>query len=1072
MTDEPTRPCVPEPATGLHTPIETLPGTVNSPIQTTITHAAPASTTSDLGIPGYETLGELGRGGMGVVFRARNVRLNREVALKLMLTGGSTDRRELTRFYAEAEAVAAVRHPNVIQIFESGEVGGKPYMVLELLSGGTLTERLPSLHGRPHSEIAAVMMKVARGVAAAHELGIVHRDLKPGNVLFDEHGEPKVTDFGLAKVASGSDLTRTGAIFGTPAYMAPEQASGNAKFVGPQADVWALGVMLHEALAGQRPFQHSNIGALLALIRDEEPQPLRSQNPSIPRDLDVICRKCLEKDPADRYTTASELADDLARFVAGEPITARSAGFAERSVKWARRKPALAGFIAATTVAVVSLCVGLLLWRSEATARDEKRNAEEARAAAESAKTDAEHAATQARAAEGNEKSAREKAEAGEKREAALREKLAHVEYARSIDLAHREVQVNDIARARALLQNCAPAFRGWEWDHVHRLCHADNLTISDCAFLCAVSADGKRAADWFATKIRVWDTSTGATVWVSSQRFNVEPAVAFHPDGAEIAVFEHMGSKVEIWDAKTGKVLRTLGIHDEKPARNEGAVVYNRTGTLLLTTSRTTGTAKVWDATTGKVRFVIPNQGSKMWAATLSPDDKRILVAHTDGAVGVWDLEKEERVLDLKGHTQSLRAAAFTPDGSKMVTAGGDGVRVWDAKNGTPLKTFATDVGIVFSLAVDRTGAKLLTGSMDRTVRVWDMASGAPLTTLRGHTNWVRAVAFTADDSGVVSGGDQEAARVWRLPSHPVGIVGRGKWYQGRANSVGITADETRLIAGGHGELGVWDTRTGAAVPLELSGVAPVADTFVSADGAQAAVFQGQSKGTLGTVRKMNPVGGIVNLEAGDFSAYAPQAMSFSPDGKFFAGSDRRRIFVWDTATGKILTRYTGHTGTVNRVTLGPAGRVISVADDSSFRIWEATSGKQLHARQALDRGGRSAFNRGGTQIVTTCLGEVVVCDTETLTPRLTIPSSASALAFSRDGTRLVAGQHGGDVKIFDARTGTELLTLRGHSGYVAAAVFSPDGLRLLTAGGDGTARTWETAPINRAFIKASDAP
>jgi len=1073
MTDEPTRPFVPEPVTGSHVPLETLPGTVNFPIETTITHAAPASTTSDAGIPGYEVLGELGRGGMGVVFRARNVRLNREVALKLMLAGGSTDRRELTRFLAEAEAVAAVRHPNVIQIYESGEVGGKPYMILELLPGGTLTERLQSLKGRPPAEAAAIITKVARGVAAVHELGIVHRDLKPGNVLLDEHGEPKVTDFGLAKVASGSDLTRTDAIFGTPAYMAPEQASGNAKFVGPQADVWALGVMLHEALAGQRPFQHSNIGALLALIREEEPQPLRSQNSAIPRDLDVICRKCLEKDPADRYPTARELADDLARFVAGEPITARSAGFAERSVKWAKRKPALAGLYAATVVAVVSLGVGLLLWQSESAAREEKRNAEEARVIAESAKADAEHAATQARAAEASEKVAREKAEAGEKREAMLRESLARLEYARSLDLAHREYSVNDIARARGLLQNCAPAFRGWEWDHVHRLCHADTRTISDCRYLCAVSPDGKRAADWFAGKIRVWDTSTGTTVGVSSQRFQVEPGVAFHPDGTEMVVFEPIGSKVEVWDANTGKVLRTLGVHDEKSlGRPQGAVVYNRTGTLLLTMNQTNATAKVWDATTGKVRFVLPKQGNGLWAGAFSPDDKRILIAHTDGAADVWDMEKEERVLDLKGHTGMLRAAAFTPDGSKLVTSGADGVRVWNAESGAPLKTFATKVGIVFSLAVDRTGTKLLTGSMDRTVQMWEIASGEPIATLRGHTQWVRAVAFTDDGAGVVSGGDGEAGRVWRFPSLPTGIVGLGAWNQSTANAVGITADGTRLVASGHGVVGVWDTRTGAPVPLRLPGVESIATTFVSPDGAHAAAFQGKSKGVLGTIRKLNPVGGVVELETGDFGTYAPQAMSFSPDGKLFAGSDGSRVFVWDTSTGKILARYTGHTRQVHHITLGSTGRVASIGEDFSFRVWEATTGKQLHARSAADRSGRSAFNRDGTRIVTTCLGELLICDTETLTPQLKISGNATALAFDRDGTRLVVGQQVGDVKVFDARTGIELLTLRGHSGFVAVVGFSPDGQRLLTVGADGTARTWETAPLNRAFIKLSDAP
>ncbi len=332
-------------------------------------------------VPGYELTEELGRGAMGVVFKARNLRLNRTVALKMVLGDHRADPRRLIRFLAEAEAVAAVKHPHVVQVFEFGDASGRPFIAFEYLAGGKLTPKLGS--PLPPKEAAELLSQIARGVAAAHDQGIVHRDLKPGNVLFDEAGVPKVTDFGLAKRSAGSDLTATQAVMGTPAYMAPEQASGSARFVGPQADVWSLGVILYEASTGTRPFDAEDVQGLLAQVMLAEPLPPRKRLASVSRDLELMCLKCLAKLPHERYPTAKELADDLDRFVRGEPISVRPAGPLERGYKWVKRNKVVSGAMAAVSLAlVVSLGFGLEAQKqkTEAESAAEREKAEAARA--------------------------------------------------------------------------------------------------------------------------------------------------------------------------------------------------------------------------------------------------------------------------------------------------------------------------------------------------------------------------------------------------------------------------------------------------------------------------------------------------------------------------------------------------------------------------------------------------------------------------------------------------------------------------------------------------------------------
>jgi tRNA A-37 threonylcarbamoyl transferase component Bud32 len=294
-----------------------------------------------LAIPGYEYLGELGRGGMGVVYKVRQVKADRVVALKRLREGAEADGLDLARFRTEAEALARTQHANIVQIFEVGECRGQPFFSLEYCPGGSLADRLASRPIMPR-EAALLVAGLARGVQHAHDKGIIHRDLKPGNVLFAADGTPKLTDFGLAKKLDARPQTVSGAIVGTPAYMAPEQAAGRSKEVGPATDVYALGAILYECLSGCPPFTAPDPVETLLRVLSDEPLPPRQLQPKVPRDLQTVCLKCLRKDPQKRYTRAMDLADDLQRFLKGEPIRARPVRWWERAGRWAIREPWLA----------------------------------------------------------------------------------------------------------------------------------------------------------------------------------------------------------------------------------------------------------------------------------------------------------------------------------------------------------------------------------------------------------------------------------------------------------------------------------------------------------------------------------------------------------------------------------------------------------------------------------------------------------------------------------------------------------------------------------------------------------
>jgi WD40 repeat protein len=1052
-----------------------------APVRAALTELTAGTTVRYFG--DYEILGEIARGGMGVVYRARQVTLNRPVALKMILAGQLASPADVARFRSEAEAAAGLDHPNIMPIYEINAYQEQHYFSMKLVEGGSLANWLAEVRAhrteltpQDQANIARLVETVARAVHFGHQRGILHRDLKPANILLQlpekatavalYQAVPVVTDFGLAKrIAGGSDLTAPGAIVGTPSYMAPEQASGE-KALSTAADVYSLGAILYELLTGQPPFRAATPLKTLMEVRERDVRSPRTLDPRLNRDLETICLKSLEKDPHRRYGSAEAQADDLRRWQAGEPVEARPSTAWERTVKWARRRPALASLVGVSAAAIAALLLGGAFFNAQlqvALADVGNKQAELDRAN-DAARKSALLAKEREVCAEGTLLTAHSAATRPDNPGLAL---LLAIEGAR---------------RAPGFLANNALLAATDECRETRTfLAHTGPL------FSAAFSPDGRRVVSCSADKTaRVWDAATGKELY-KLPRHEAQVVIAqFSPDGRVLLTisakyFPHepggMGTasthdvKAHLWHADDGKPIAQW-----QPGPNF------RPNNCLLTAPFRVGFspdsgrvvtcfglfpdcfAYVHDTATGKELLVLKGHEKPVLSAKFSPDGKKIVTASLDETARVWDAATGNLLHTLKGHACGVLTANFSPD-SKLIVTTGDGsnyrfsisehgggggsssststmenvaARIWDAETGKEVAALRWPgylKAFVRNARFSPDGRRVLTfGNVGNAIgdqedvqvnfrpNIWDAATGKLLVTLKGQPRTVVAAEFSANGRLIATAGKDKTARVWDAATGEELFVLRG--HENALYSVSFSPDSTRLVTSS-------EDRTARVWSLSLS-VGRISNPSILFDG-----------------RIKNPSNSGSRQEQDWLAIWQG---TFSPDGKrlYLPPPTPSHAFtarILDTATGKELARAENVKWmTDGGARFSPDGRKIVTGDWSghAIHLLDSATLKEVHLLGADSKKGVES-DLGPAELQLIQRGHI------------------GDMTFSPDSLKLVTAD--GKGRIGDVVTGKLLHLLDGGPDHaIHAAVFSPDSQRIATIFGT---RAQTSEPITEGITR-----
>ena len=978
----------------------------------------------------YRLLGELARGGMGIVYRACQEGLEREVALKVLREGSLASRNAVHRFQTEVQAAARLDHPNIVPIYEVGQDGGQHFFTMRLLEGGNLAALLSARQGKPlpPQDAAQLLSAVARAVDCAHRRGILHRDLKPGNILLDADGSPQVADFGLARLLdSESSVTLPEAVLGSPAYMAPEQASGRSREATAAADIYSLGAILFELLTGQAPFTGSQPLDILRRVADEPPPRPCALNPKTPADLETICLKCLEKEPARRYATAAALAEDLARWQRGEPIHARPTTPRERVVKWARRRPLIAALSAALLGVGLAGLLGVLLeWQRARTG---------------------EHVA------------------------------LLN-QYAADMAMVNESLPAGNFGRARTVLEQHRPRpgqpdLRDWEWYYFSAEAnHSDELATlgrhATRVLWVSFSPDGH----WLATadiagELRLWDLQTRR---LSAQAHQPPwpSSLQFAPDGHFLISAQGGGDarkcQIHWWLVPSLREARppmeVSNLIDALPSPDGRQLFVLRNGDGL---DRQTPDGMTSLPAIPALRTHVP-----AGLGAFSPDGSLFAYEAYDG-LAVWNLAGES-IRIFAGHQKrtgfpfSISGLSFGPDGSVLASCGPDAtVRIWPLRTNAAqdsVRELADTGGVVSQIAFVDGGQLLAGASTDQTIHLWDTRTWRLAGQLRGHGSAVVALAASPDGALLASGAMDGEIKLWSaaLPIAPQTAVALPAYVQ-NFDDLALAPDGSCLLTRNRQTqtFQLWNTATlepeinTFAPPPGFQGSAVAGPggrwlAFVGTQGTQLVPRDGLASPRILTnfwAKGFSPDGGLmlsvgpgwvahvldtssgVELAQSDVGWHSGmEGLAISHDEQWIAlgfyGGD---VWVWNWRTHQILQLDPGRSAPVASLAFSPDNRQLAaVSYNSLARVYDLPSGRE-----------RYSLN--------------------------TFSLHLDSVAWSPDGRRLVIGASDGTARIWalDATPPREIAVLSGHTNSVDAAAFTADGKTLVTVSSDSL-RVWRT--------------
>ncbi|MFV2068566.1 MAG: WD40 repeat domain-containing serine/threonine protein kinase [Pirellulales bacterium] len=961
-------------------------------------------------IGAYEVVGELERGGMGVVYRCRQQHPRREVAVKIIRPGRASDE-TLKRFQLEAQVLGMLRHPGIAQVYDAGTAdfgsGTRPYLVMELIEGLPIDQHADQ-HRLDTVQRLKLLLEVCRAVDYAHKKGVIHRDLKPNNILVDEQGQPKILDFGIARITGSEFETLTGGFetltpVGSLPYMSPEQAAACPGDVDTRTDVYSLGVVAYKLLAGRLPHDAKNRSLLefVRVVTEEAARPLGQFNRAYRGDLETLVAKALEKDRKERYQSAAEFAADLSHYLAGEPVMARPVGQAGQFWHWCKRNRLVTGLAASLLVALIvgTAASTYFAVRADSALQEttvEKQRADRQRDLALARGREAEHQA----------QLARDRSERIER--AAYDAQLALVD----------QIHLSDPLLGLEWLedtQRCPRHLRGFAWHLLHCFCARRRFSLEGHTrqfFSVAFSADGRSVAAMGSDHMmRLWDTTTGQLRANRQGTTAGTGFIVFSPDGL-LAASPVARRGMRIWDTATIELQAPLPGHDEPVL----AGAFSPDGRLLATADRA-GVIKIWDVEQKSELRTFREDGHLPGAIGFLADGATLVSVDRAGSIRWWTMEAEPVSGSLASGGKRYQRVVLSPDAALVATSSRYSAEIWETESGRLLATL-THGGIrAPAVAFAPDGKTVATAGGKHAIKLWDSRSWQLRTTLRDDADFVCCVAFAPDGRMLASAGEDRLVKLWNV--NPERAHHTLKDHGGPVRLVCYAPDGKTLACAGDDGVILLRNRTGKTVRATLSGH----------EGAVRCLAFSAAEAILASA---GPDRTVKLWDAATGAPLAPLArpnhdvrtVAFSPDGDTLASSGRAgTIQLWDLPTRKLRRTLRGHEHTVYSVAFHPGGCLLASAGvDRAIRLWDPETG----APQAMLTGHRLRV---------------------------------TSVAFSPDGTMLASGSADRTARLWNVETGAVLALLEGHTDHVLAVAFSPDGQTLATAGRDSTVRLWDTA-------------